>query len=76
MPPKTKKSGGIMSRMGEKFYKAVETIIDKKLLNGTARERVSVEKITNLIIRHDRWPEIAEKIIKADAEEVKKYGNG
>ena len=76
MPPKTNKSGGTQQRIGERFYKAMEYIRDKKLLNGTARERVSIEKVTNLIVRHDRWPEIAKKIIEADKEEVKKYGNG
>ncbi len=62
--------------MGKRFSEEVEKIIDKKLLNGTAKERVSIEKITNLIIRHSSWPDIANKIIKADEEEVKRYGKG
>jgi len=73
---KNKKYGGIPSRIGEKFYKATERIIDKKLLNGTAKERVSKEKITNLIVRCDIWPEIEKKIKEAREEEVKKYGKG
>ena len=71
-----KRTGGVPSRMGKRFSEEVEKIIDKKLLNGTAKERVSIEKITNLIIRHSSWPDIANKIIKADEEEVKRYGKG
>jgi len=76
MPGKTKKTGGVQSRMGERFYKEVELIKDKKLRNGTAKDRVATEKITNLIVRHKLWPEIAKEITEADEEEVKKYGNG
>ncbi len=74
IPNKIKKIGGKLSRIGERFYKAIERIIDEKLKNGTAKERVSIEKITNLIVRCDVWPEIEKKIIEANEKEVEKYG--
>ncbi len=73
---KIKRNGGVQSRMGERFYKEVELIKDKRLRNGKSKERVSTEKITNLIVRHKLWPEIAEEIIEANEEEVKEYGKG
>ena len=76
MVDETKKNGGVLSRMGKRFYKQVELIKDKRLLNGKSKNRVATEKITNLIVRHKLWPAIAEEIINADAEEVKKYGKG
>ena len=73
---KTKKTGGVPSRMGERFYKEVELIKDKRLRNGKSKERLATEKITNLIVRHSSWPDIAKKIIEADEKEIKEYGNG
>lgn len=73
---KTKKTGGVPSRMGERFYKEVELIKDKRLRNGKSKDRLATEKITNLIVRHSSWPDIAKKIIEADEEEIKEYGNG
>ena len=67
---------GKQSRIGEKFYKEVELIKDKRLRNGKSNERVATEKITNLIVRHKLWPEIAKEIIEIDKEEVDKYGKG
>ena len=71
-----KKNGGVPSRVGEKFYKAVNLIIDRRLKNGKSKERVAIEKITNLIVRHKLWPEIAKEIVEANEEEVKIYGKG
>lgn len=67
---------GKQSRIGEKFYKEVETIKDKRLRMGKDKDRMSTKIITNLIIRHNLWRNIAEKIIRADKEEVKEYGQG
>ncbi len=75
MVDKTKKKGGVQSRIGERFYEEVERIKNKRLKNGKSKDRVATEKITNLIVRHKLWPEIAKEIIEADEEEVKKYGN-
>lgn len=71
-----KKNGGKASRIGEKFHKAIEKIKDMKIENKTSksRDRVSTEKITNLIIRHKYWPEILKNIVDAPEEEVQRYG--
>ena len=74
MEGKTKKNGGVQSRIGIRFYKEIELIKDKRLRIGKSKERVATEKITNLIVRHSSWPEIAKKLIEADEEEVTKYG--
>ncbi len=76
MPGKIKKTGGVQSRVGERFYKAVNLIIDERLKNGKSKDRVAIEKITNLIVRYKLWPEVAKEIIELDEEEVNKYGNG
>ena len=73
---KSKRNGGVQSRMGERFYKEIERIKDKRLRNGKSKERVSTEKITNLIVRHSSWSEIADKIIEADEKEVNEHGKG
>lgn len=72
MPPL--KKGGKSSRLGEMFYREIESLKDARLRNGKSKERVSTEKITNLIVRHKGWKEIAESIIEAKKEEIDKYG--
>lgn len=67
-------NGGRHSRIGDNFYKKVEAIIDTRLKNGKSKDRVSIEKITNLIVRHKAWDEIEKEIINATEEEVEKYG--
>ena len=62
------------SRIGKNFHEEVEKIKDAKLRNGSARERLSTEKITNLITKHNRWKEIASHIVQASAQEVSEYG--
>lgn len=76
MLDKIKKNGGRMSRIGEKFHKAIEEIRDEKIKNKTSksRDRVSTEKITNLIIRHKHWLDISKDIVDAPEEEVQRYG--
>ena len=71
-----KNDKGRQSRIGEKFYKEVEIIKDKRLRNGKDKDRMSTKIITNLIVRHDLWLDISKKIIEADEEEVKEYGQG
>ncbi len=71
---KTKKNGGLPARVGEKFHEEIEKIKDLKLSNGTARDRITTEKITNLITRHKYWKEIVSHLVEADQEEVDTYG--
>ncbi len=73
---KIKRNGGVTSRMGARFHKEIELIKDKRLRNGKSRDRVATEKITNLIVRHNSWPDIAKGIIEADEKEVNEYGKG
>lgn len=67
---------GRQSKIGERFYKEIENIKDKRLRNGKSRDRVATKKITNLIVRHTLWPEISNSIIEADEQEINEYGNG
>ena len=67
---------GKQSRIGQKFYNELETIKDRRLRNGKDKERMSTKVITNLIARHDSFLEIAKKIVQADEQEVKEYGQG
>lgn len=71
---KGKKSGGKLSRMGYKFYEAVENIKNARLINGRSKERTSTEKITNLIVRHKLWKQISGDIMIVEEEEVNNYG--
>ena len=70
-----KENGGIMSRIGKRFYKEVERIKDARLRNGKSKDRIATEKITNLIIRHKVWKEVADAMIEIDEEEVNKFGH-
>ena len=38
-------------------------------------ERVSTEKVTNLIVKHRFWEEVEKDIINATQEEVEKHGS-
>lgn len=67
-------NGGTMQRVGYKFLAAIEEIKDKRLLNGNSKERVSTEKISNMIVRHKSWKEISKHIINASGEEIEEYG--
>lgn len=71
---RNKKNGGIQARVGLKFYQEIEKIKDLRLRNGNSRERVSTEKITNLLIRHNFWQDLINDIIEATDEEVNKLG--
>ena len=63
--------------MGIKFHAEIEKIKDQRLKNGRDKERISTERVTNLIVRHkEGWDIIANDIINADEKEVKRYGLG
>ncbi len=73
---KVKTNGGITSRMGERFHREIERIKDQRLRNGKSKDRISTEKITNCIVRHDSWGDIAEKLIQSEEEELNEFGKG
>lgn len=71
-----KTNGGIQARMGERFHKEIERIKDERLRNGKSKDRVSTERITNLIVRHkESWNSIAKDIINAEEGELEKVWN-
>jgi len=63
------------SRIGSNFFKRIEEIKDTRLTDGKDKDRLSSEKITNLIVKHKLWKEIEKDIINATQEEVKEHGN-
>ena len=74
MKDKNNKNGGQHARIGVKFFNEIEKIKDLRLRNGTSRERLSTEKITNTIISHKLWEKIKEDTIIISEEEINKYG--
>lgn len=72
-----KRLHGKMSRLGKKFHEEIEDIKNQKLKNGTSKDRVSTEKITNLVVRHKKsWSLIKKDIIKIQESEVEEFGYG
>lgn len=71
---KNKKNGGAHSRLGLKFHSEIEKIKDMRLRNGKSKERISTEKITNMIVRHKIWPQVFKDILSLEEEEIQKYG--
>ncbi len=74
MPARNKKNSHVHSKVGIRFYEEVNKIIDQRLKDGISKDRVSIEKITNLIVRHKMWKDICLDIIAAPEEEVNQYG--
>lgn len=71
-----KTSGGVPCRIGRMLHDEINKIKGAKLTNGTAKSsyNLSMEKITNLIVKHKMWAQIASHIIEANEEEVNRYG--
>lgn len=76
MPEKSKikKASPVQSRIGGKFRRKIEEIKDARLINGKSKDRISTEKITNMIVRHNDWSKISKHIIEAKEEEINTYG--
>ncbi len=70
-----KKTQSHAARLGTNFFNKVEKIKDARLRNGKSKERVSTEKVTNLIVKHRFWEEVEKDIINATQEEVEKHGS-
>lgn len=69
------KSSAIQSRIGGKFHKEITKIQDARLRNGKSKDRISMEKITNMIVRHkESWEKISKDIIEAETGEINNYG--
>ncbi len=56
------------ARLGERFHKEIEEIKDARLRNGKSKERISTERISNLIARHNLWQKIKEDVTLAEED--------
>lgn len=63
-----------LMRAGEKFYKEIEKIQDKRLILGKDRNRMATSKILNMIVSHVNWDSIKKSLISANTQEVELYG--
>lgn len=71
-----KKTRSHAARLGSNFFKKIEDIKDARLKSGKDKERISTEKVTNLIVKHKKsWNDIEKDIINATQEEVEKHGS-
>lgn len=61
-------------RVGHKFFLEVEKIRLARIKNGLSKDKISAEKITNMIANHKLFPEIRENIEEATKEEIDEYG--
>jgi hypothetical protein len=66
--------GGKQCRIGIRFFENIEEIKNNRLKNGKSKDRVSSEKITNMIIRHLSWKDIFQDIVNCSDEEINQYG--
>ncbi len=71
---KEKNNGGKQAKIGRYFFKEIEEIKDERLRSGKDKDRMSTEKITNLIARNEHWKNIKRAVISATNKEVKEYG--
>ena len=71
-----KKTQSHAARLGTNFFNKVEKIKDARLRNGKSKDRISTEKVTNLIVKHKKaWDVIEKDIINATEEEVEEHGS-
>lgn len=71
------KNGGFPTRVGGKFHKELMKIQGERLIKHGNKGKLSLEQITNLIVRHkDCWKIIFDDIIKITPGEFEKIKNG
>lgn len=66
--------GSHQQRVGHKFFLEVEEIRLARIKKETSKDKISAEKITNMIANHKLWKEIKESIENATKEEIDEYG--
>lgn len=66
--------GGVMARIGHKLDSFIKNIQKERITRGRSQKPISIEKITNLMVKHkDRYlDKIAEDIINLEDEELEK----
>lgn len=67
-------NGGRQARVGIRFHEAISKIQIQRIVNGTSKDKISTERVTNMIIRHKFWKEIVSDLINAKEEEIINYG--
>lgn len=65
---KEKNKYGVQQRVGHRFDKEIEEIRIARIDNKKSKEKISMAKISNLIVRHNKFKEIKEDIIKLEEE--------
>lgn len=71
------KNGGCLTRVGQKLHGELMRITEERLKKHGLKGRMSLEQITNLIVRHkEGWIKIADDIINITPEEFEKIKNG
>ena len=61
-------------RAGGIFHTEMIKIQGARLVNGKSKDKICMEKITNMIVKHNSWKEMREDIINAKEEEINKHG--
>lgn len=70
---KIKTNGGVPARIGKRFHSEIERIKTERIKKGKSKDKISTEKITNLIVRHnDSWGDISKDIINLEEEELER----
>ena len=71
-----KTKGGIPARIGKKFHLELERIKLERIKNGKSDNKLSTEKLTNVIVRHkEGWKQIVQDLIDLPEEDLKKLWN-
>jgi len=65
---KKEKKYGKMARVGELFQKEIKDINKKRIEKGKSEDKVSTEKISNLIVKHYEFKKIKKEIINLEEE--------
>ena len=60
------KKANITARIGKEFEREIEEIKLLRLKKGVDKKRTSTKILTNLLTKHDHWPEIKEALSKFD----------
>ena len=70
MPERKKNSKNHTVRIGDNFFKEIDIIKKERLNLGNDKKRRSTRSLTNLIVRHDYWPEIRQAMINLNVGEI------
>lgn len=66
---KKNNSPDVIKRIGVNFHKELEEIKDQRLIEGLDMKKISNQKLTNQLIKHEHWNAIKEDLTYYDFEE-------